>query len=151
LVVSVRRRNLYFHRRMSRSLMCSVIWDERWLFNFLFYFGKIVDHRGFPWLNWMSKLVMFGSSLPPVFCRRSHVSLFTLFVISGVQHILRCVFAFYRLFVRSDSWSEHFTDAYYCLWWYWNFMVKEFDFWVIIDLFTYQANFCQSNYKYFKI
>ena len=30
---------------------------------------------------------MFGSSLPPVVCRRNHV-LFTLFVHSGVQHIL---------------------------------------------------------------
>ena len=50
LVVSVRRRNLYFHRRMSRSLMCSVIWDERWLFNFFFHFGKIVDHLGLSFL-----------------------------------------------------------------------------------------------------
>ena len=30
---------------------------------------------------------MFGSSLPPVVCRRNHV-IFTLFVHSGVQHIL---------------------------------------------------------------
>ena len=30
---------------------------------------------------------MFGSSLPPVVCRRAHV-LFTLFVYSGVQYIL---------------------------------------------------------------
>ena len=36
---------------------------------------------------------MFGFSLPPVVCRRSHV-LFTLFVYSGVQHILCCVFCF---------------------------------------------------------
>ena len=31
---------------------------------------------------------MFGSSFPPVVCRRAHVCLF---VYSGVQHILRCV------------------------------------------------------------
>jgi len=42
---------------------------------------------------------MFGSSLPPVACRRAHV-LFTyvhylcLFVYSGVQHIVCCVFCF---------------------------------------------------------
>ena len=38
---------------------------------------------------------MFGSSSPPVVCRRAHV-LFTLFVFvySGVQHILYCVFVF---------------------------------------------------------
>ena len=36
---------------------------------------------------------MFGSSLPPIVCRRAHV-LFTLFVFahSCVQHILCCVF-----------------------------------------------------------
>jgi len=42
---------------------------------------------------------MFGSPLPPVFCRRAHV-LFTLFVLiahSGVQHILCCGFRFVSL------------------------------------------------------
>jgi len=42
---------------------------------------------------------MFGSSLPPVVCRRAHV-LFTLFVFvwySGVQHILCCVFGLFFL------------------------------------------------------
>ena len=40
---------------------------------------------------------MFGSSLPPVICRRAHVS-FTLVVFvwySGVIHILCCVFFFF--------------------------------------------------------
>ena len=37
---------------------------------------------------------MFGSSLPLVICRRVHV-LFTLFVYSGVQHILCCVFVLF--------------------------------------------------------
>ena len=42
---------------------------------------------------------MFGSCLPPVFCRRAHV-LFTLFVLfahNGVQHILCCGFRFVSL------------------------------------------------------
>jgi len=37
---------------------------------------------------------MFGSSLPPVACRRVHV-LFTLFAYSGIQHILCCVFVLF--------------------------------------------------------
>jgi hypothetical protein len=36
---------------------------------------------------------MFGSSLPPIACRRAYV-LFTLFVFIGVQHILCCGFCF---------------------------------------------------------
>ena len=36
---------------------------------------------------------MFGSSLPPVVCRREHV-LFVFDGYSGVQHILSCVFGF---------------------------------------------------------
>ena len=36
---------------------------------------------------------MFCSSLPKVVCMRAHV-LFTLFVYSGIQHILRCDFCF---------------------------------------------------------
>jgi hypothetical protein len=43
--------------------------------------------------------LMFGSSLPPVVCRRAHVlfMLFVLFVYSGVQHILCCVLALFFL------------------------------------------------------
>ena len=39
---------------------------------------------------------MFGSSLLPVVCRSAHVlfTLLCLFVNSGVQHILLCVFVF---------------------------------------------------------
>jgi len=37
---------------------------------------------------------MFGSSLPPVICKRAHV-LFTLFAYSGVQNILCCIFVFF--------------------------------------------------------
>jgi hypothetical protein len=41
---------------------------------------------------------MFGSSLPPIVCRRDHV-LFMLFVFvyvySGVQHIVCCVFVLF--------------------------------------------------------
>ena len=39
---------------------------------------------------------MFGSCLPPVVCRRTHV-LFTLFAHRGVQHILCCVFILFFL------------------------------------------------------
>ena len=39
---------------------------------------------------------MFGFSLPPVVCSRTHV-LLTLFVYSGVEHILCCVFCFVGL------------------------------------------------------
>ena len=43
---------------------------------------------------WFPHKTMFGSSLPPVVCRRARV-LFTLFVHSGVQHILCCGFALF--------------------------------------------------------
>ena len=39
---------------------------------------------------------MFGSFLPPVVCKRTHV-LFTLFAYRGVQHILCCVFILFFL------------------------------------------------------
>ena len=42
------------------------------------------------------RVVMSGSSLPPGVCRRAHV-LSTLFVYSGVQHILWCVFVLFFL------------------------------------------------------
>jgi hypothetical protein len=46
-------------------------------------------------------MTMFGSSLPPVVCSRTHV-LFTLFVFcfahTGVKHILCCVFALFLFF-----------------------------------------------------
>jgi hypothetical protein len=38
-------------------------------------------------MSYLRYLCLFGSSLTPVICRRDHV-LFTLFVYSGVQHIL---------------------------------------------------------------
>ena len=56
---------------------------------------------------------MFGSSLPPLVCRRTHV-LFTLFVFaySGVKHILWCAFVLF-FFVLCTSccqflWIVHF-------------------------------------------
>jgi hypothetical protein len=52
---------------------------------------------------------MFGSSLPPVVCRRAHV-LLTLFVFGSVtysdaKHILRCVFVLF-VFVYAASFSD---------------------------------------------
>jgi hypothetical protein len=40
---------------------------------------------------------MFGSSFPPVVCRRADVSYLCLFVYSDVQHILCCVFVLFFL------------------------------------------------------
>jgi hypothetical protein len=52
---------------------------------------------------------MFGSSIPPVVCRRVH-DLFTLFVFthSGAQHLLYCVFCFVclRLVCCAPSFSR---------------------------------------------
>ena len=63
--------------------------------------------------------LMFGSSLPPVVCRRAHVlfMLFVLFVYSGVQHILCCVlvlffFVLCTLYVASLSGLSIFDCPY---------------------------------------
>jgi hypothetical protein len=54
---------------------------------------------------------MFGSSLPPVVCRRANV-LFTLYVCSGVQHIVCCVFVLFFL-VLCTLWCQFLWIAHF--------------------------------------
>ena len=56
---------------------------------------------------------MFGSFLPPVICRRAHV-LFMLFVYSGVQHILCCVFVLF-FFVLCTQCCQFLSIVRFCL------------------------------------
>ena len=51
---------------------------------------------------------MFGSSLPPVVCRRAHVLFtffYTLFVYSGVQHILCCGVVLFFFVLCTQCWQ----------------------------------------------
>ena len=59
---------------------------------------------------------MFGSSLPPVVCRRAHV-LFKLFVFawnSGDQHMLCCVFALF-FFILCTQCCQFLWIVHFCL------------------------------------
>ena len=53
-------------------------------------------------------LTMFGSSLPPVVCRRAYVLFmffYTLFVYSGVQHILCCGVVLFFFVLCTQCWQ----------------------------------------------
>jgi hypothetical protein len=85
--------------------------------------------------------MMFGSSLPPVVCRRAHV-LFMLFVFvchSGVQHILCCVFVMFFLVLCTLCcqflWIVHFwLPLRYSLMFISNTIYMSWPFFVFDDL-----------------